>query len=96
MSTSVGSEFVISGVIQSPLSLVRRLPDKWARVSFRIDSETGPVNAHADGATAEYLRAALRKGDTLTARCHSIAPSADRQSVPDVIVESLEPLAQVA
>lgn len=51
-----GTAVTITGTVRTPLTLVRRLTDRRARVGFRVDTDTGPYNVHANGALAELLR----------------------------------------
>ena len=44
-----------SGHLRARITLVRRIPDRRARVGFRIDTDDGPYNVHASGALAELL-----------------------------------------
>lgn len=79
-----------TGRITSPITLMRRLPDRVARVSFRIEGADGPFNVHANGVRAELIRAAIHKGDVVTvhAPCATLAHSA--QTVPDLEADSVE------
>ena len=81
---------IVTGTVRSPLMLVRSIPGRVARVSFRIDGEQGPYNVHATGPRAEMIRAAVSKGDhvTVTALCATISHPA--QTVPDIEVETLD------
>ena len=81
---------IATGTVRSPLALVRSIPVRVARVSFRIDGEQGPYNVHATGPRAEMIRAAVSKGDrvTVTAVCATISHPA--QKVPDIEVETIE------
>lgn len=81
---------VATGTVRSPLMLTRSIPERIARVSFRIDGEQGPYNVHASGHRAEMIRVAVRKGDrvTITALCATISHPA--QTVPDLEVETIE------
>ena len=69
--------------------LVRRISDRVARVSFRIDGEDGAYNVHASGPRAELLRAAVHKGDTVTVTAESATFSHPAQTIPDIEIKSI-------
>lgn len=79
----------VTGVVRSPLMLVRSLSDHVARVSFRIDGEEGPYNVHASGPRAELLRIAIHKGETVTVTAERATFSHPAQTVPDLEVETI-------
>ena len=58
-----GTAVTITGTVRTPLTLVRRIPDRRARVGFRVDTDEGPYNVHASGALAELLRLTTNRGD---------------------------------
>ncbi|MBG0716837.1 hypothetical protein G3N18_01885 [Microbacterium sp. 2C] len=80
----------VTGTVRSPLTLTRRISDRTARVSFRIDGPDGAYNVHASGSQAELIRVAVRKGDTVTVtavratRCHPA------QTIPDLEVRLID------
>lgn len=41
----VATAVTVTGTVRSPLTLMRRISDHVARVSFRIDGADGPYNA---------------------------------------------------
>ena len=89
-ASSSTTAVIATGAVESPLMLTRSIPERIARVSFRIDGEQGPYNVHASGHRAEMIRAAVHKGDrvTITALCATYTHPA--QTVPDLEVETIE------
>lgn len=79
----------VAGTVRSPLTLIRRISDRVARVSFRIDGADGPYNVHASGPRAELLRIAVHKGDTVTVKAERATFSHPAQTIPDIEVESI-------
>ncbi len=78
-----------TGIVRSPLTLMRRISDRVARVSFRIDGEDGPYNVHASGPRAELIRIAVHKGDTVTVTAERATFSHPAHTIPDLEVESI-------
>lgn len=85
----VATAVTVTGTVRSPLTLMRRISDHVARVSFRIDGADGPYNVHASGARAELLRIAVHKGDTVTITAERATFSHPAQTIPDLEAESV-------
>lgn len=79
----------VTGTVRSALTLTRRISDRTARVSFRIDGPDGPYNVHASGARAELLRIAVHKGDRVTVTAERATFSHPAQTIPDLEVKSI-------
>ncbi|WP_234058089.1 hypothetical protein [Microbacterium sp. NFH-22A-Y] len=79
----------VTGTVRSPLTLLHRISDRTARVSFRIDGEDGPYNVHATGPRAELIRIAVHKGDTVTVTAERATFSHPAQTIPDLEIESI-------
>lgn len=86
-----GTAVTITGTIRTPLTLVRRIPDRRARrVGFRVDTDDGPYNVHANGALAELLRLTTNRGDRVTVHAPCATFSHPEQTVPDLEADSVE------
>ena len=85
-----GTAVTITGTIRTPLTLVRRIPDRRARVGFRVDTDAGPYNVHANGALAELLRLTTHRGDRVTVHAPCATFSHPEQTVPDLEADSVE------
>lgn len=85
-----GTAVTITGTVRTPLTLVRRLTDRRARVGFRVDTDNGPYNVHANGALAELLRLTTRRGDHVTVHAPAATFSHPAQTIPDLEADSVE------
>lgn len=85
-----GTAVTITGTVSTPLTLVRRLTDRRARVGFRVDSDAGPCNVHANGALAELLRLTTHRGDQVIVHAPAATFSHPNQTVPDLEADSVE------
>lgn len=90
IASSTTTAVIATGTVRSPLTLIRSIPGRVPRVSFRIAGDQGQYNVHATGPRAEMIRIAVSKGDhvTVTALCATISHPA--QTVPDIEVETIE------
>lgn len=84
----------IIGTVRSPITLIRRLPHRVARVSFRLEHSdehgTRQFNCHADGAIAELIRATVHHGDHLTVHPRIVYTSHPLQTILDAEVATFE------
>ena len=85
-----GTAVTITGTVRTPLTLVRRIPDRRARVGFRVDTDDGPYNVHASGALAELLRLTTNRGDRVIVHAPCATFSHPEQTVPDLEADSVE------
>ncbi|MGC5225176.1 hypothetical protein ACPW96_21615 [Micromonospora sp. DT81.3] len=81
---------IVTGNICTPLTYIRLLPNRVARVSFRVDGPDGPFNVHAGGLRAELLHATLHKGDRVTVHAPGATLAHPCQTIPDLEADSVE------
>lgn len=80
----------VAGAVHSRVALVRLLPDRRARVSFRIDGEDGPHNVHVSAEQAEVLHAVLRVGDRVRVGAPHATLRHPAQTIPDLEADTVE------
>ena len=85
-----GTAVTIAGTVRTPLTLVRRLTDRQARVGFRVETDAGSYNVHANGFLAEMLRLTTHRGDRVIVHGPAVTFSHPAQTIPDLEADSVE------
>ena len=85
-----GTAVTVEGTVRSTLTLLRRIPDRRARVSFRLETAEGPYNVHATGPRAELLRLTVHRGDHVIVHAPCATLSHPAQTIPDLEADSVE------
>lgn len=85
-----GTAVTVEGTVRSPLTLLHRIVDRRARVSFRLETPEGSYNVHANGPRAELLRLTVHRGDHVIVHAPCATLSHPAQTIPDLEADSVE------